>query len=298
MWASSLSPPQKNLHNLGEGLNIQQVMMEEHRRQLKRAEGQQFPEEAASDPNSTCWLFAAARRNGSSTDSNNVPISDSTPTPRLVEVKSVMRSESSLWQTQQSLNVCRVAISDYDTKIYAGAVLLLSEAKPTTMTAPAPLRAASSLSPLAQRARSHPPRTIQYILLDSCRNVPASHILAGTDSHKAHRRPASCHPVNHIPSTAVGCCPLLPSYLPLFLTFPILPSKPAQGSGHCLDARKRLPVFLKLCEEDVATTSPRDARLQISSHEQKVQPSAKAPREGKRGKRMKKTAGYTPSDKA
>lgn len=102
-------------------------MMEEHRRQLKRAEGQQFPEEAASHPNSTCWLFTAARRNGSSTDGDNVPVSDSTPTPRLVEVESVMRLESSLWQTQQNLNVCRVAISDYDTKIYAGAALLLSE---------------------------------------------------------------------------------------------------------------------------------------------------------------------------
>lgn len=56
-----------------------------------------------------------------------MPVSDSTPTPRLVEVESVMRLESSLWQTQQSLNVCRVAISDYDTKIYAGAALLLSE---------------------------------------------------------------------------------------------------------------------------------------------------------------------------
>jgi len=166
------------------------------------------------------------------------------------------------------------------------------------MTAPAPPRAASSRSPLAQRARSHPSRTIQYILLDSCRNVPASHILAGMDSHKAHRGSASCHPVNHIPSAAVGCCPLLPSYLPVFLTFPILPRKPAQGSGHSLDARKRLPVFLQLCGEDVATTSPRDVRLQISSHERKVQPSAKAPREGKRGKRMKKMAGCSPSDEA
>ncbi|XP_019477439.1 uncharacterized protein LOC109370628 isoform X1 [Meleagris gallopavo] len=172
-------------------------------------------------------------------------------------------------------------------------------AKPTPTTAPAPPRAAGSLSPLPQRARSHPPRAVRYILLDSCRNIPASYILASVDSHKAHRGSASCHPVNHVPSTAVGCCSLFPSYLPVFLTFPILPRKPTQGSGRSPDARKRLPVFLQLCGEDVPISSPRDARLQTSSHERKVQPNAKALREGKRGQRMKKKmAGCTPSDKA
>lgn len=77
-------------------------MMEEHRRQLKRAEGQQFPAEAVSDPRSTCWLFAAAKRNGSSTDGDNVPASDSAPTPSLVEVESARRLESSLQQTAKS----------------------------------------------------------------------------------------------------------------------------------------------------------------------------------------------------
>ncbi|XP_019477440.1 uncharacterized protein LOC109370628 isoform X2 [Meleagris gallopavo] len=136
-------------------------------------------------------------------------------------------------------------------------------AKPTPTTAPAPPRAAGSLSPLPQRARSHPPRAVRYILLDSCRNIPASYILASVDSHKAHR------------------------------------GKPTQGSGRSPDARKRLPVFLQLCGEDVPISSPRDARLQTSSHERKVQPNAKALREGKRGQRMKKKmAGCTPSDKA
>ncbi|XP_015735845.1 uncharacterized protein LOC107322379 isoform X2 [Coturnix japonica] len=124
--------------------------------------------------------------------------------------------------------------------------------KPTTMTAPAPL----------PQRRCHPSRAIQYILLDSCRNIPASHILASMDSYRAHR------------------------------------GKPAQGSGHSLDARKRLPVFLQLCGDDVSTTAPRDAHLQTLSHERKGHPNAKALREGKRGQRMKKMAGCTLSDKA
>ncbi|XP_015735844.1 uncharacterized protein LOC107322379 isoform X1 [Coturnix japonica] len=157
--------------------------------------------------------------------------------------------------------------------------------KPTTMTAPAPL----------PQRRCHPSRAIQYILLDSCRNIPASHILASMDSYRAHRGSASCHPINHVPSTAVSSCSLHPSYLPMF---PILHRKPAQGSGHSLDARKRLPVFLQLCGDDVSTTAPRDAHLQTLSHERKGHPNAKALREGKRGQRMKKMAGCTLSDKA
>lgn len=177
--------------------------------------------------------------------------------------------------------------------------MLCFQAKPTTMTAPAPPRAAGSLSPLPQRARSHPPRAVRFILLDSCRNVPASYILA-MDSHKAHRGFASCPPLEPRPQHSRGLMlPIFPSCLPVFLIFPILPRKPTQGSGRSPDARKRLPVFLHLCGEDLPISCPGDARLQTSSSEQKVQPNAKALREGKRGQRMKKKmAGCTPSDKA
>ncbi|XP_021271312.1 uncharacterized protein LOC110407698 [Numida meleagris] len=171
-------------------------------------------------------------------------------------------------------------------------------AKPTTVTAPAPQRAAGSLSSLPQRACSRSSRAIQYILLDSCRNIPAPHGLASKGSHRAQRGSASCHPINHVPSTTVGCCPPVPSYLSVSPTFLSLPRKLAHGSGHSLDAWKRLPVFLQLCGEDVPTTASKDARLQTSSHERKEQPNAKAPREGKRGQRMKKMVGCTPCDKA
>ncbi|OXB72070.1 UNVERIFIED_CONTAM: hypothetical protein H355_016491 [Colinus virginianus] len=145
-----------------------------------------------------------------------------------------------------------------------------NQVKPTTMTAPEPPPAARSLGPVPQHAVSRPSRNIQYILLDNCRNIPAHCGL----THGAHSGSASCHPVDHFPSTDVGFILPLPKDPPVFLTFPIPTRKPAQGSKHSLSARKRLPVFRRLCGEHVPSTDPTDESLETSSHEENEQPKS------------------------
>ncbi|KFQ75456.1 hypothetical protein N335_06114 [Phaethon lepturus] len=130
------------------------------------------------------------------------------------------------------------------------------------MSAPAPQCAARSLSPLPERMLSHTSRTIKYIFLDGCKNITASHALASAGTHKVYK------------------------------------GSQAKGSGHFLASKKRLPVFQQLCGEAVPATALGDAHLQNSSQELKELPDAKAPREDRKGWRMRQAAECSPCNEA
>ncbi|KFV10841.1 hypothetical protein N340_08390, partial [Tauraco erythrolophus] len=105
------------------------------------------------------------------------------------------------------------------------------------MSAPAPQCEARSLP---KRTLSHTSRSIKYIFLDGCRNIPASHTSDSAGTHKVYK------------------------------------GSQAKGSGHCYASKKRLPVFRQLCGEAVPSMALEDVYLQNSSQELKELPDAKA----------------------
>ncbi|KGL93379.1 hypothetical protein N301_12330, partial [Charadrius vociferus] len=133
------------------------------------------------------------------------------------------------------------------------------------MSAPAPQCTARSLSPLPEHAISHTSRAIKYIFLNGCKNITASHALAGAGTHKVYKGSASSRP-----------------------------KKQAKGLGHFLASRKRLPVFQQLCGEAVPAMSPGDVHLQNSSQELKELRDAKAPRENMKGSSTRKAEDCCP----
>ncbi|KFP90875.1 hypothetical protein N311_04229 [Apaloderma vittatum] len=163
------------------------------------------------------------------------------------------------------------------------------------MSAPAPQRAAKSLSLPPKRTLSHTSRAIKYIFLDGCKNVTASHILDDAGTHKVCKGSVSCQPqIKHSPSTAAGSCPPLPKYLPTFSTFPTH----LDSLGRFLAPEKRLPVFWQLCGEAMPGVALGDVHLQNSSQELKKLPVVKEPSEDTKGWRMRRAAGCFPRDKA
>ncbi|OPJ78705.1 hypothetical protein AV530_003481 [Patagioenas fasciata monilis] len=168
------------------------------------------------------------------------------------------------------------------------------------MSGPAPQYTAWSLSSLPKRTLPSTSRTIRYVFLDGCKNIPASYTMDGAGSaHKVYKGFVSSHPkAKHPPNTAAERCPPLPKYFPTFFTFPMHLEKQAMGSGHVLASKKRLPVFRQLCGEAVPTTALGDVHLQNSSQELEELPDAKAPREDTKGRRMRQEAGCSPCNEA
>ncbi|PKU34214.1 hypothetical protein llap_15482 [Limosa lapponica baueri] len=168
-------------------------------------------------------------------------------------------------------------------------------AKPATMSAQAPHCAARSLSSLPEHTVSHTSRAIKYIFLKGCKNITASHVMAGAGTHKVYKGSVSSRlKVKHNPSTTPDCCPPLPEYLPIFSHFPMDLEKQAKGSGHFLASKKRLPVFQQLCGEAMPATALGDVHLQNSSQDLKELPDAKALKEDRKGWRMREAAECSP----
>lgn len=163
------------------------------------------------------------------------------------------------------------------------------------MSAAAPQCVVRSLSPLPEHTTSHTSRAIKYIFLKGCKNITASHALASAGTHKVYKGyVSSCPKVKHNPSTAADRCPPLPEYLPIFSTFPMDLENQAKGSGPFLASKKRLPVFQQLCGEAMPAMALGDVHLQNTSQDLKELPDAKAPREDRKGWRMREAAECSP----
>lgn len=127
------------------------------------------------------------------------------------------------------------------------------------MSAPAFQCEARGLS-LPECTPYHTSRDIRYIFLESCRNIPASHHpLDGAGASAVPHGAAPCHPTaQHYLSTDEDCDFSPARHLPAFLALST-EVRDARGSP---EAKKRLPVFRRLCGEAVEGMKdfPHDAR--------------------------------------
>lgn len=109
---------------------------------------------------------------------------------------------------------------------------------------------APAFQSLAECTPQHSSRDIRYIFLESCRNIPASqHGLDGAGGSSVPPGPAPCHPsAQRQLDTDNDCGSSLPQRL-LALSMRVgVEAMEGRGSP---GAKKRLPVFRRLCGEAV-----------------------------------------------